>query len=404
MPRWWLKSQALAGVVLFSLAGCAPTAPTTKNPKVVEASKLSGQGNLDAALAMLDQAIRDRPDDSVAWSDRGTLYIGKHLFDKAIADFSHAIALKETGLYYANRGTAEVLKGLYDAAIADFNNADAMGYHESSAMTLRGKAYFEKGQHQQALKDFTAVIANDPNQVAAYGLRGATLALLDRYPEALPDLDRYLPTNPNDVRALWLQGKAFLKTGQTELAHENVRKLIGLDSRLAINFGGNKALDVYDLDKRRAIVKQSLAEGKEAEASGQWQKTFEHFERARTYVSGQTAEDREDHNTIFEGVRRSYARLSAKPELPEAARRFGVQAVSMADQKEYERAIQLYGKALGVAYWWPEAHFNRALLLAERAHSEEAIVEMKAFLELAPTAPDARAAQDKIYEWELRWK
>jgi hypothetical protein len=29
---------------------------------------------------------------------------------------------------------------------------------------------------------------------------------------------------------------------------------------------------------------------------------------------------------------------------------------------------------------------------------------MKAFLELTPTAPDARAAQDRIYEWELRGK
>jgi hypothetical protein len=29
---------------------------------------------------------------------------------------------------------------------------------------------------------------------------------------------------------------------------------------------------------------------------------------------------------------------------------------------------------------------------------------MKAFLELAPTAPDARTAQDKIYEWELHGK
>lgn len=402
--RYEWMTVSLMMILLIALSGCAPTAPTTKNPKVVEASKLSDQGNLEAALATLDQAIRDRPDDSVAWSDRGTLYIRKNLFDKAIADFSQAIALKDAGLYYANRGTAEVLKGLDDAAIADFNKADAMGYHNSSTMTLRGKAHLENGRYEEALKDFSFAIEIDPDQNSAYGLRGNTLVQLGRYPDALPDFERYMRTNPNDVMTLLLQGRAFVKTGKPDRARDNVRRLIEFDPRLAANFSGDRALDLYDLDKRRAVVKQALAEAREAETDGQWQKAFEYFERARTHVSGQIVEDRADHKTIFDGIRRSYAKLSVKPSLSEQARKLGVQAVSMAEQKNYERAVALYAKALGVSYWWPEAHFNRALLLAEQADFENAIAEMKAFLELAPTSPDARAAQDKIYEWELKGK
>ncbi|MGQ0812013.1 MAG: tetratricopeptide repeat protein [Nitrospiraceae bacterium] len=402
MLRRWSGRMIGWAAVCLALLGCAPTVPTTNNPKVVEATKLDKEGQSDAALAALDQAIRINPDDSVAWNDRGHLYIKKNLFDRAIADYSHAIALKEAGLYYANRGTAKVLKGLYDEAISDFNKAEEMRYREPSAMTLRGKAYFEKGRHQEALKDFTGAIESDPNQVAAYGLRGKTFVLLGRYSEALPDLERYLQANPDDALALALQGQAFIKSGNVDRAKDKVRRLIEVEPRLATNFSGDRALDLYDLDKRRAVVKQSLVGAKEAVAIGQWQKAFDHFERARTYMTGQTAQDRADHNMILEGVRRSYAKLSAKPELPETARRFGVQAVRVADQKEYDRAVQFYGKALGVAYWWPEAHFNRALILAEQAHFEEAIVEMKAFLELAPTAPDIRAAQDKIYEWELK--
>lgn len=89
---------------------------------------------------------------------------------------------------------------------------------------------------------------------------------------------------------------------------------------------------------------------------------------------------------------------------PEAARRFGVQAVSLAEQKHYDEAVDLYAHALSVAYWWPEGHFNRALLLADHGRFAEAIMEMNAFLELVPTSPDACAAQDKIYEWELKVK
>ena len=53
-----------------------------------------------------------------------------------------------------------------------------------------------------------------------------------------------------------------------------------------------------------------------------------------------------------------------------------------------------------IAPWWPEGYFNRALILGELNRFAEAMREMKRYLQLAPDAPNARAAQDKIYEWE----
>jgi len=89
-----------------------------------------------------------------------------------------------------------------------------------------------------------------------------------------------------------------------------------------------------------------------------------------------------------------------RPEFPEDARRFRVQAESAVRDKRFGDAAQRYAEALKVAPWWPEGHFNRALVLAEANHHGEAIREMKRYLMLVPEAPNARAAQDKIYEWE----
>ena len=44
--------------------------------------------------------------------------------------------------------------------------------------------------------------------------------------------------------------------------------------------------------------------------------------------------------------------------------------------------------------------FNRALILEKCECYDEAIREMKRYMQLSPNAPDARKAQDKIYEWE----
>ena len=71
-------------------------------------------------------------------------------------------------------------------------------------------------------------------------------------------------------------------------------------------------------------------------------------------------------------------------------------------QKDYSGAIEIYRKALDLdptAY--PEACFNLALLSAQMKRFNPAIGYMKQYLSLVHRAPDARSAQDKIYEWEL---
>jgi tetratricopeptide (TPR) repeat protein len=84
------------------------------------------------------------------------------------------------------------------------------------------------------------------------------------------------------------------------------------------------------------------------------------------------------------------AQYRASVEKPESA----VREERLAD------AVRLYQSALKIVPWWPEGRFNRSLVLAETNRYGEAIAEMKRYLTLVPDAPNARAAQDKIYEWE----
>jgi len=101
---------------------------------------------------------------------------------------------------------------------------------------------------------------------------------------------------------------------------------------------------------------------------------------------------------------RNYRTAETKPTLSENSRRYKVQAESAAQAKDFENAADLYSKALYLAPWWPEGHFNRALILGEVGDFESAIKEMRRYLRLVPDAPDARAAQDRIYEWEAAAK
>lgn len=102
----------------------------------------------------------------------------------------------------------------------------------------------------------------------------------------------------------------------------------------------------------------------------------------------------------FPEVVAQYRALAVKPALSEDVRKYRVQAEFAAKQKRYDDAIRFYGEGVKLAPWWAQGHFNRALLFAGLNRFREAAAAMNKYLLLEPDAPDARAAQDKIYQWE----
>jgi tetratricopeptide (TPR) repeat protein len=109
-----------------------------------------------------------------------------------------------------------------------------------------------------------------------------------------------------------------------------------------------------------------------------------------------------DERARFEQVAAIYRGEAVKPRLPESARAYQVQAEDAVRDKDFDSAEELFGKALAIALWWPEGHYNRALVLAETGEYAAAVVEMQRYLELVPDANNARAAQDRIYEWQRK--
>ena len=108
----------------------------------------------------------------------------------------------------------------------------------------------------------------------------------------------------------------------------------------------------------------------------------------------------ENANDPFQQVVNQYRAANPKPAMPEMARKYKVQAEFAVQEKRLEQAVEFYGKALDIVPWWPEGHYNLALVLGETKKYRDAMREMKRYLLLAPDAAEARAAQDRIYQWE----
>jgi tetratricopeptide (TPR) repeat protein len=104
----------------------------------------------------------------------------------------------------------------------------------------------------------------------------------------------------------------------------------------------------------------------------------------------------------FKPLAAQYVSLKMKPPVSEEQRKFIVQANLLNQKKEYFDAIRLYNKAIELDLTaYPVAYSNLALLYAQVNFFDYAILCMKKYLLLEPEAADARACQDKIYEWEI---
>lgn len=104
-------------------------------------------------------------------------------------------------------------------------------------------------------------------------------------------------------------------------------------------------------------------------------------------------------------LRKSMSDSKTKKDITEEQRRYIVQANVLTEQKLYSDAIEQYYNAMKInPISYPTMYYNMALLHAQLEHFGIAILNMKKYLLLAPDAPDARTAQDKIYEWQLNFR
>jgi tetratricopeptide (TPR) repeat protein len=95
---------------------------------------------------------------------------------------------------------------------------------------------------------------------------------------------------------------------------------------------------------------------------------------------------------------------ASKPTHDEDVRRLKVMAEAAVREKRFGDASEAYLDAARLAPGVPEFHFNAALMLAETRWYPEAIEQIQEYLALVPNAPDARSAQDKVYEWQGKRK
>lgn len=149
------------------------------------------------------------------------------------------------------------------------------------------------------------------------------------------------------------------------------------------------------LQTLKPYVQTRKDNAKSLELKGQYKEALNEYAEALKVADDNEA--KEIRKAALEIIRRN----PSLSELPEEARRHVLRGEVLVKEGNFEQAVEEYKKAIHTAPFVAKLYFNTAMIYGELKNYPGAIRHMKIYLQSAPDAPDARAAQDEIYKWEL---
>jgi tetratricopeptide (TPR) repeat protein len=274
------------------------------------------QARLTACKNLLDAGTLTGKDLSIALFVRGNAFFTKRNNDKAIADFSAALAVDPDNAGLLNvRGWAYERKGQDDLALADYNLAMQKRPTFAAPYNNRGTIYLRRGAFQSALDDFDAAIKYAPNLYIAHANRGRVLTFtrdydgalaefsaaekidpaaqqaptyrcvayteMRRFDDAIADCSNVLAKSPNYLFGLSTRAEAYMGKGNLDAALKDLNTALGFNPNHV-----RAHMDRGQLFERRGDLAQARADYRSAAFA------LTPFDEIDVSIARKTAQDR----------------------------------------------------------------------------------------------------------------
>jgi tetratricopeptide (TPR) repeat protein/tRNA A-37 threonylcarbamoyl transferase component Bud32 len=230
------KGFSLANLGLYEEAiGCFLKALQLNTPNLADAHCNLGityhlQGNLDAAIVELKEALRLNPNYANAHYGLGATYADQMKIDAAIIEYKEALKLDpdDTGVH-CNLGNAYRAQGNLDAAIEEYKEALRIDTSNAQAHNNLGVTYDNQGKIDAALGEYKEALRLDPNDAGAHCNLGVAYLHQGNLDAATEECKEALRLVPNHAHAHYTLGLAYHGQGQLDKAIAEYRQALTID-------------------------------------------------------------------------------------------------------------------------------------------------------------------------------
>jgi len=181
---------------------------------------MGGEGKLEEALTLLDEAIKLKPDFGEAWVNKGVALGNLGRYEVELACYDEAIKLKpDLAEAWYNKGVALGEHGQHKEALACYDKAIKLKPDYAEAWNNKGATLCDElNQIQEAIACFDRALRAKPVLAETWHSKGVAFYKLGQRKEALSCLDEAIKLKPNDAEAWEKKGVALYELGQLQEA------------------------------------------------------------------------------------------------------------------------------------------------------------------------------------------
>ena len=185
------------------------------------------KGDFEKAFADYDHVIKLNADNSggyalVANTLKAQLLASRGDLDAAIAQYNDAIKLApQQPSLYLDRADLWTRKGDTERALADYGEAIKIDPANAAAYNIRGDFHRSKGDYTNALANYDQAIQKQPDDLTGYSNRGLVRYYQGEFAKAVDDFKRIVDTQANPYSTLMLylsRARAGRKEARDELS------------------------------------------------------------------------------------------------------------------------------------------------------------------------------------------
>jgi tetratricopeptide (TPR) repeat protein len=254
-----VREDFTAAVGVFS--GCILKRPAHAHAYYCRGKAHKKLNQEEKAIIDYSRAIALEPEFPEAWYSRGNAYRSMGQDEKAISNYSRAIELKADFLdAWNNRGTTYHRLGQNEQAISDFSRAIALKADYSLAWYNRGNLYYELRQMETALANYSQAIKIKPAEAIYWNERGSVYRDLNKPDKALDDFSKAIHLDPKFTIAFINRGNVYRDLAELGKALADQSKAIELAPKFASAWISRAIvyLDLRQFDKALADCSKAI--------------------------------------------------------------------------------------------------------------------------------------------------
>jgi tetratricopeptide (TPR) repeat protein len=228
---WRVRLVVRVAVLVGVMAALSPRLAVSQSSPI---DRALAAGQWRDAVRLLDSALTVTPRDAVRLQQRGRAYRELEQFEKALADYTQAIAAdRRFAAAYAGRAIVHQRLGSGKASFADIDSARALGMSDPQLDLVEGIGFMMNDDGAKAWARFDKYVRAVPDAAQGWFLRGRAAGMVGREADAEKDFTAAIDRRMVGPEVYTLRAMARVALGNTAGACADLTEAAKLGDKAA---------------------------------------------------------------------------------------------------------------------------------------------------------------------------